>query len=48
MQPAMLPEVKSIIQESDVEQLAKKVRRVLRMSSAVEVDAFLVKLNSQS
>jgi phosphotransferase system enzyme I (PtsI) len=48
MQPAMLPEVKSIIQESDVEQLAKTVRRVLRMSSAAEVDAFVEKLNSQS
>jgi phosphotransferase system enzyme I (PtsI) len=48
MQPAMLPEVKSIIQESDVEQLAKMVRRVLRMSSAAEVDAFVEKLNSQS
>ncbi|ALP51714.1 phosphoenolpyruvate-protein phosphotransferase [Candidatus Tenderia electrophaga] len=45
MQPAMLPEVKSIIQESDVEQLTKRVRRVLRMSSAPEVDAFLEKLN---
>lgn len=48
MQPAMLPEVKSIIQESDVEQLAKQARRVLRMSSAAEVDAFVEKLNSQS
>ncbi len=45
VQPAMLPEVKRIVQDSDVEQLAMKARRVLRMASAMEVDAFLEKLN---
>jgi phosphotransferase system enzyme I (PtsI) len=47
MQPAMLPEVKRIVQESDIETLQKKSRRVLRMASAVEVDAFIDQLNSQ-
>ena len=46
MQPAMLPEVKSIIQDCDVEPLIKKVRRVLRMSSAAEVETFIDHLNS--
>ncbi len=46
MQPAMVPEVKSIVQNSDVEQLSKKVRRVLRMSSAADVEAFIELLNS--
>ncbi len=48
MQPAMMPEVKSIIQKSDVEQLNKKVRRVLRMSSAADVEIFVELLNSQT
>ncbi len=47
MQPAMLPEVKSIIQDCDVARLIKKVRRVLRMSSAAEVEAFVDTLNRQ-
>lgn len=47
MQPAMLPEVKSIIQNCDVEPLIRKVRRVLRMSSATEVEAFVDSLNRQ-
>lgn len=46
MQPAMVPEVKSIIQDCDVELLSKKVRRVLRMSSAADVEAFIELLNS--
>ena len=48
MQPAMMPEVKSIIQNTNVEQLSKKVRRVLKMSSAADVDAFVELLNSQT
>jgi len=48
VQPAMLPEVKSIIQNSDVGPLSKKVRRVLRMSSAGEVEAFINRLNLQA
>ena len=47
MQPAMLPEVKSIIQNCDVAPLTRKVRRVLRMSSAAEVEAFVDTLNRQ-
>ena len=46
MQPAVLPEVKEIIQRSDVEQLARRVRRVLRMASAAEVEAFVDKINA--
>jgi phosphotransferase system enzyme I (PtsI) len=45
MQPAMVPEVKRIVQESDVDGLTKKVQRVLNMPSAVEVEAFVEILN---
>ena len=48
MQPAMMPEVKSIIQNTNVEQLSKKVRRVLKMSSAADVEAFVELLNRQT
>ena len=48
MQPAMVPEVKCIVQESNVDELTKKVQKVLRMPSAVEVEAFVDRLNSQS
>jgi len=48
MQPTMLPEVKNIIQNCDVEPLMRKVRRVLRMSSAAEVEDFVDRLNRQS
>ncbi len=47
MQPAMLPEVKNIIQNCDVKPLIRKVRRVLRMSSATEVEVFVDSLNRQ-
>lgn len=47
MQPAMLPEVKSIIQNCEVEPLMRKVRRVLRMSSTAEVEDFVDRLNRQ-
>jgi phosphotransferase system enzyme I (PtsI) len=46
MQPAMVPEVKRIVQECDVDVLTKKVQRVLRMPSAVEVEAFVERLNA--
>lgn len=47
MQPAMVPEVKRIVQLSDVDELTKKVKRVLNMPSAVEVDAFVERLNAR-
>lgn len=47
MQPAMLPEVKRIVQESNVEQLTKKVARISRMASTVEVEAFVDRLNKE-
>lgn len=47
MQPAMVPEVKRIVQQSDVDELSKKVLRVMRMPSAVEVEAFVERLNAQ-
>ncbi len=45
MQPTMVPEVKRIVQESNVDELTKKVRRVLQLPSAVEVDALVDRLN---
>ncbi len=45
MQPAMVPEVKRIVQESDVDVLAKQVRRVLQLDSMVEVETLVERLN---
>ncbi len=46
MQPAMVPEVKRIVQESDIDALAKKVRRVMQLDSMVEVETLVERLNS--
>lgn len=46
MQPAMIPEIKHIIQNSDIEQLTKKARRVLRLPSTVETESFVDELNA--
>lgn len=46
MQPSMVPEVKRIVQESNVDELTRKVRRVLSMPSALEVEAFVERLNA--
>lgn len=48
MQPTMLPEVKSIVQQSDVKALNQRMRRVLSMSSAAEVDSYLDLINTQT
>ncbi len=48
MQPAMVPEVKCMVQNSDVDVLTRQVRRVLRLPSTVEVEAFVDRLNSES
>jgi phosphotransferase system enzyme I (PtsI) len=45
MQPAMIPEIKHIIQNSDIELLTKKARRVLRLPSTVETELFVDELN---
>ena len=47
MQPVMVPEVKRIVQESDVGELAKKVRGVLQLPSMVEVETLVERLNSR-
>ncbi len=47
MQPVMVPEVKRIVQESDVDELAKKVRGVLQLPSMVEVETLVERLNSR-
>ena len=47
MQSAMLPEVKSIVQESDVELLSKKVQRIFRLPSAIEIEIFVDYLNNE-
>ncbi|MFC1750537.1 phosphoenolpyruvate--protein phosphotransferase [Pseudomonadota bacterium] len=46
MQPSMVPEVKVIVQRSDVEFLTEKVKIVSHMPSAVEVEAYIDGLNS--
>ena len=46
MQPAMLPEVKDIVQQTDVEALAKRVGRIRRMASSSEVERFVDRLNA--
>ena len=43
---AMVSEVKCVVQSSDVDVLTRKVRRVLRLPSTVEVEAFVDRLNS--
>jgi len=48
MQPAMVPEVKSIVQQSDVAALSSRITRVLQMASAQEVDDYLDLINSQT
>ncbi len=47
MQPVMVPEVKRIVQESDVDELVKKVRGVLQLPSMVEVETLVERLNSR-
>lgn len=46
MQPSMVPEVKAIVQQSDVDALIESVKSVLQMPSAVEVEAYVDALNN--
>lgn len=46
MQPAMIPEIKHIIQNSDIESLTKKTRRILRLPSTTEIESFVDEINT--
>ncbi len=45
MQPAMIPEIKRVVQGSEVEALARSARRALRLASSAEVERFIERLN---
>ncbi len=47
MQPTLVPEVKRIVQNCDVEVLAKKVQRITRLASSTEIEAFVDRLNAE-
>ncbi len=48
MQPTALPEIKSIVQESDVVELQKQVQEILKQASAMQADELIDQLNSAS
>ena len=45
MQPAMVPEIKRVIQEVEIEPLTRRVRRALSLPSSIEVEQFVDRLN---